>query len=265
MNLVLGVFAICLYISAAALRLTLHRPLPISPRQLVIGLGSIALLLHAFLLYQNTLLVQGFNLGIFNAASLMTWAIALMLLFTVLSKPVDNLIIVFFPLSALAIGLDLAFQSERILSPNTELGVSMHVLTSIVAYSFLTISALQALFLAYQDYQLRHKHPGWVMRKLPPLQVMEVLLFQMLMLGFIFLTLSLLSGFIFLEDIFAQHLVHKTVLSLIAWAVFAALLWGRKRYGWRGQTAIRWNLSGFFFLMLAYFGSKLVLELILKR
>ncbi|MCB1717000.1 MAG: cytochrome c biogenesis protein CcsA, partial [Candidatus Competibacteraceae bacterium] len=72
-------------------------------------------------------------------------------------------------------------------------------------------------------------------------------------------------GFLFFVDIFAQHLVHKTILSIIAWLLFGILLWGHRRYGWRGPIAVRWTLGGFIVLMLAYFGSKLVLELILQR
>jgi len=103
------------------------------------------------------------------------------------------------------------------------------------------------------------------MQMLPPLQVMETLMFQMVALGLLLLSLSLISGFLFLEDIFDQHLVHKTILSIAAWFVYATLLWGRWRYGWRGRKAIRWNLAGFFVLLLAYFGKKFVLELILHR
>jgi ABC-type uncharacterized transport system permease subunit len=87
----------------------------------------------------------------------------------------------------------------------------------------------------------------------------------MLGTGVGFLTISLISGFIFIEDLFAQHLVHKTVLSILAWIIFSGLLIGRSRYGWRGRTAIKWTLIGFVSLLLAYFGSKLVLELILNR
>jgi len=94
---------------------------------------------------------------------------------------------------------------------------------------------------------------------------MESLLFQMLGTGLFFLTISLVSGFIFIEDLFAQHLAHKTVLSIIAWIIFSSLLIGRLRYGWRGRTAVRWTLTGFILLLLAYFGSKLVLELILNK
>jgi ABC-type uncharacterized transport system permease subunit len=92
---------------------------------------------------------------------------------------------------------------------------------------------------------------------------METLLFQFLSFGFVGLSASLVTGFIFLEDIFGQHLVHKTVLSIIAWVILGILLIGRFKFGWRGKTAIRWSLSAFALLMLAYFGSKLVLEFIL--
>ena len=94
---------------------------------------------------------------------------------------------------------------------------------------------------------------------------MEALLFELLWVGEVLLTLSIMSGFIFLENIFAQHLVHKTVFSIAAWFVYAFLLMGKYKLGWRGNTAIRWTLAGFVFLMLAYFGSKLVLEIILQR
>ncbi len=255
MNIFLSISAIILYIAAAISR--------IASKHILLLLGGLAVSLHALLLYQNMVTSSGLNLGFFNAISLMTWMIGLLLLLS--RQPVENLAVVLFPIAALAIGLDSYFHTERILSPDQNFGVTLHILFSIVAYSLLSISALQALFLAFQDYQLHHKRPGWVMQKLPPLQVMETLLFQMIALGFILLSLSLISGFIFLKDIFAQHLVHKTVLSSVAWCVFAILLWGHWRYGWRGKTAIRWSISGFFVLMLAYFGSKLVLELILQR
>jgi ABC-type uncharacterized transport system permease subunit len=92
---------------------------------------------------------------------------------------------------------------------------------------------------------------------------MEILLFQFLGFGFLCLSASLLTGFIYLDDIFAQQLVHKTVLSIVGWMILGVLLFGRLKFGWRGRTAIRWTLSSFAFLMLAFFGSKLVLEFLL--
>ena len=140
----------------------------------------------------------------------------------------------------------------------------VHILTSLLAYSILGLAALQSILLAIQDFHLRNRSPGGFIRALPPLQTMESLLFQMIGVGFVLLSLALLSGILFLEDIFAQHLVHKSTLSIAAWVVFALLLWGRWRFGWRSRVAIRWTLWGYVFLMLAYFGSKFVLELVLN-
>jgi len=81
----------------------------------------------------------------------------------------------------------------------------------------------------------------------------------------VLLTFTLLTGALFVGDLFGQHLIHKTVLSIIAWLVFGALLFGRWRYGWRGRTALRWTLTGFVLLMLAYPGSRFVLEVLLHR
>jgi ABC-type uncharacterized transport system permease subunit len=94
---------------------------------------------------------------------------------------------------------------------------------------------------------------------------METLLFQMITAGVLLLTVSLGTGFLFLHDLFAQHLVHKTVLSFLAWAIFCGILIGRQRYGWRGRVAVNWILAGFVLLLLGYFGSKFVLELILIK
>lgn len=263
----LSLAAILFYIVATFSRLYQTQSNTVSsPKPTLLLLGSLAVSLHALVLYQNLVTPVGVNLGFFNAASLITWVIALLLLFTLLRDPVENLVIVLFPIAALTIGLESYFHTEHILPTDEPIGVKIHIFFSVLAYSLLTISALQAILLAIQDYQLHHRHPGWVFQMLfPPLQIMEKLLFQMIAVGFGLLSLSLISGLFFLEDIFAQHLVHKTVLSIIAWCVFAILLWGHWQFGWRGKTAIRWSLSGFFVLMLAYFGSKLVLELILHR
>jgi ABC-type uncharacterized transport system permease subunit len=102
---------------------------------------------------------------------------------------------------------------------------------------------------------------------LPPLLVMEKMLFRIIWAGFILLTLTLFSGVIFSQEVFGQSVTfsHKTLFSFISWGVFAALLIGRHFYGWRGRTAIRWTLTGFTILLLAYIGSKFVLEIILQR
>jgi ABC-type uncharacterized transport system permease subunit len=143
--------------------------------------------------------------------------------------------------------------------------MAVHILSSIIAFSLLTIAALQAILLAIQEQQLRNHPSKRFIQTLPPLQTMESLLFQMIATGILFLTVSLISGFVFIEDLFAQYLVHKTILAIVAWVTFSGLLIGRIKYGWRGQTAVKWTLAGFSLLLLAYFGSKLVLEVILQR
>lgn len=232
-------------------------------RILVIGLAAV--LLHGLLLYQGLFTESGLNLGFFNASSLITWLVVLLLLVTAFTKPIESLGIVLLPLAAAALVLETAYPSQHLVPGSTNFGLKTHIVVSIFSYSLLSLAAVQAVLLAVQDHHLRHRHPGGFIRALPPLQTMEHFLFRMIILGFILLSLSLFSGFMFLEDMFAQHLVHKTVLSLLAWAVFAILLYGRWRFGWRGTTAIRWTLAGFVVLMLAYFGSKLVLELVLQR
>ena len=144
-------------------------------------------------------------------------------------------------------------------------GMTVHIGSSILAYAVLTLAAIQSAVVAVLDHQLRHKHTRGIVQVLPPLQLMETMLFELLWIGVLMLTVAIVSGALFIEDIFAQHLVHKTVLTMIAWALFSLLLWGHYQLGWRSQTAVRLTLAGFALLMLAFFGSKLVLELVLQR
>jgi ABC-type uncharacterized transport system permease subunit len=232
------------------------------PRAAGLLLGYLGLLFHGTLLFHG-LFDGGLNLSFFGAFSLITWTILLLLLLSSLSKPVENLGILLLPLAILGIVINMHFPTARLLAVDSPPALQIHVLISLLAYSLLAIASVQAILLAIQDHHLHHRHPGGFIRALPPLQTMEALLFEMIALGFVLLTASLISGYSFLEDMFAQHLAHKTVLSIAAWLVFGMLLWGRFRFGWRGQKALVWTLVGFVVLMLAYFGSKFVIELVL--
>jgi ABC-type uncharacterized transport system permease subunit len=187
------------------------------------------------------------------------------LLITAISKPVEKLGIVIYPLTAILVSLDLGFPEHTHPINIENWPMRLHILSAILAFSLLNIAALQAILLAIQHKQLRRHPPSPLIRALPPLQAMETLLFQLISAGLLFLTIGLGSGFLFIEDLFAQHLVHKTVLSICAWLLFSGLLLGRITLGWRGKIAIQWTLAGFSLLLLAYFGSKLVLELILNK
>lgn len=228
---------------------------------LLVGIGAVAL--HAYLLYEDLFTEAGLNLGFTNATSLITCLIALLLLVSAFSRPVESLGVILLPVAAVAILFGLLYPSRHLVTGAGQWRLDLHIVISILAYSLLSLAAVQAMLLAVQERQLRTRRLAGVIRALPPLQTMEGLMFRMIWSGFLLLTLALLTGFVFLEDMFAQHLVHKTILSIFAWGIFGVLLWGRARFGWRGRTAIRWTLAGFVALMLAYFGSKAVLELIL--
>ncbi len=230
-----------------------------------IYLAWLAAITHTF--YNATIFFQpgGINFSFFNTASLITLIIVLILLFAALSKPVEKLGIAVFPIASLMIGMSLLVPVKAQLLQTRGVPMEIHIMSSIVAFSLLNIAAFQAILLAIQDSKLKNHQTNLLIQSLPPLQTMESLLFQMIGMGLVFLSTSLLSGFFFIEDLFAQHLAHKTVLSIFAWIIFSGLLIGRHYYGWRGKPAIRWTLIGFVLLLLAYFGSKLVLELILNR
>ena len=258
---VVSAFATLLYCLSAFL---IFKQLGSSGQQRWIALAPalVAMLLQAIVLNQLILLPEGLNLGFFTALSLIGWLISIQILLASLFRRIESLGIVIFPLSGLINSLaSLHFYEHLIITSNP--AVRGHILVSVIAYSLITLSACQAGLLAYQDRSIRQHHPGGFIRFLPPLHDMEVLMFQFLGFGFLCLSASLLTGFFYLEDIFAQSLVHKTVLSIVGWFILGVLLFGRLRFGWRGKTAVRWTLSAFAFLMLAYFGSKLVLEFIL--
>ncbi len=266
-TLILTLIAVPLYCSAGillALRLTGRIPVARFSNLRILSLALLAMALHLGVLYQHMLTPVGINFSFFNAISLMTWLLALLLLvLSAVHYPIENLGIAVLPMAALGLALEEVFPSERLLDLGSNM-LDIHIILSVGAYTFLSLAALQAILLAIQDKHLREKHPGGFIRALPPLQHMERLLFQLIATGFVLQSLSLASGFPFLNDMFGQHMVHKTFFSVAAWLVFAVLLWGRWRFGWRGRTAIRWTLTGFLFLLLAYVGSRLVLELLIE-
>lgn len=258
----LAIISICAYLGSTLLIiLRIHQHIQRS----TLYLAWAAIIMHGVYTILAWQQHNGFSFGFFSTGSLIALIVALLLLVAALNKPVEKLGLAVLPIAALMLTLELNFDNNPHLLHSYNWQMSTHILTSIIAFSLLNIAALQAILLAIQDQQLKSHPPKRFIQSLPPLQTMETLLFQMLGVGVFFLSISLISGFIFVENLFAQHLVHKTVLSILAWIIFSSLLLGRSRYGWRGQMAIQWTLIGFVSLLLAYFGSKLVLELILHR
>ena len=261
-------FAAFLYLAAAVgIGLKVFRPERVPRYTLSASLGccGVALWLHGALLYQYVFVGTGLDLGLFNTFSLLGWLVTLFVIILALYRPLENLLIILLPFTALTLGLKIIFPEHRILSETLTLGMHIHILLSISAYSLLMISALQAVLFAFQERLIATKQAKRIINILPPLQVMELLLIQFIIGGFFMLSLSLASGMMFIEDLFAQHLIHKTVLSILAWLIYAILLGGRWLAGWRGKRVTRWALGGFIMLLLAYIGTKFVLELLLHR
>ena len=224
----------------------------------------IGLIFHANSLYQSIFHTAGLDFGLFAAFSLITWLISIQILLSCIFRFIETLGIAMFPLAGLASlgsSINPATSEQLIIVSNGT--ILVHIIISVIAYSLIMLSAVQATLLAYQDRAIRSHHPGGFIRYIPPIHDMETLLFQFLGFGFISLSGSLLTGFFYLEDIFTQHQAHKTILSFIAWITLGTLLFGRFQFGWRGRTAVRWTLSSFALLMIGFLGSKLIYEFII--
>lgn len=206
------------------------------------------------------------DVGFLNLLSLCALVIVLMLCISAASR--DSLYdasLVALPLAVVVLILEWSLPSDRVLVEIDSTGTALHIIASILAFGVLSIAGVYAVFVVIIDHFLRRHHLNPLVRALPALDVLERLLFQLIGAGFLLLTVSLATGLAFVSDLFAQHLAHKTLLSILAWLVFGTLLFGRWRYGWRGRRAVRFSLGGIVLLLLAYFGSKLVLEVFLDR
>jgi ABC-type uncharacterized transport system permease subunit len=219
------------------------------------------------LLYQSLFGTGSLNLGLTNAVSAIFWLTALIYQITNLRHQLQSLQAFVLPIAALCVLLQWALPEQHILTYSSEPLFKLHLTIAFAAYSLFTFAALHAVLMTAAERTLHRKPSMLNIPSFPPLMAMEKLLFQMITLGFVLLTLTLLSGIAFSEQLFHRPFVfnHKTVFTIISWFIFATLLYGHHRHGWRGKVAIRWTLSGFVVLFLAYVGSKFVLEFILHR
>jgi ABC-type uncharacterized transport system permease subunit len=266
---VFSIIVLAFYLSGAAwLAASAYRadnPAAHGRRMAGLALGIIAVVLHAMLLYRDVFSKPTLAFTVSESASLIGWpigaiAVALILLWRRFAIIGVVLMVVAGVVAAITIEEAQGYALEE---QNWEIGA--HIVLSTIAYALLTIAVALAVAMGLLDRRLRSRKPlGWL-KVLPSMEALESGTFQALAAGFAVLTLALFSGFIFVHDLFAQHLIHKTVLSCLAWLVFGVLLFGHWRFGWRGRTATSWTIGGFALLGLAYFGSKFVLETILGR
>src|SRR5688572_4268549 len=247
-------------------------PAPATPprtgrRTLEYLLILVPLVLHGKLLYDSVFAGNGVHLGIGNAISVIVWLTVLIYSLSGLFYDLEGLQAIVMPVAAVCALLPALLPAASAL-PNTSLAAfRLHLLISMLAYSLFTIASLHVLLMALLERRLHGGNLPAALQRLPPLLTMETLLFRIITAGFILLTLTLASGIVYSEELFGKPMSfsHKTLFGVLSWLIFAALLGGRQLYGWRGRVAVRWTLTGFMMLVLAYIGSKFVLEIILGR
>lgn len=227
----------------------------------------LALGLHAAVLFGAMFSGSTLRIGVGDAVSAILWLTVLIYWLGGLFYRLQGLQALIMPAAAVAALLPALLPAARPL-PNTELlAFKLHLLISMLAYSLFTIASLHVLLMAMLERRLHRGALPAGLRNLPPLLTMETLLFRIIWAGFIMLSLTLASGVVFSEEVFgkAARLNHKTIFGFVSWIVFGALLFGRHFHGWRGRVAVRWTLTGFLLLVLAYLGSKFVVEVLLGR
>jgi len=230
-----------------------------------ISLGIVALAFHAFGVWREVFVPSDLALNATDTASLVALSVAVIALLGAILRPR------FAGASAVLLvlaGVLAAFTdrgARRFAADHGGWELAAHVMLATLAFAFMTVAAVLAVALALLEKRLRRRQPLGPLAALPPMDSLERSMFQAIGAGFALLSLALFSGFFFVDNLFAQHLLHKTVLACSAWVIFGILLAGRARFGWRGRTAVNWTLGGFALLGLSYFGSKLILENVLGR
>ena len=228
------------------------------------------LALHTWLLWEILFISSELRFGFATALSVMLWIAVLIYWIESLFLRLEGMQAPVLALAALCAPWPALFPGLAAPPIAQSIEFRSHTALAMLAYSLFTLAALHALLMTVVERRL-HGHGGGSMNGLlasmPPLLSMETLLFRLISLGFLLLTLTLASGAIYSETLFGQAMKfnHKTLFAVISWLIFAALLCGRYLYGWRGRKALRWTLSGFATLLLAYIGSRFVLEVLLRR
>ncbi|BEV73339.1 inner membrane protein YpjD [Paludibacterium sp. THUN1379] len=228
---------------------------------------GVLLLLHAIAVFAPMMQGQMVALGVGHAMAAVVWLMLTIYWTSGFFYRVDGLQLFMMPLASLTLAFALLFPGSHAVHDLFNPAFAFHILVSMLAYSLFAIGAMLAILMLWLERALHARRAAPLLSRLPPLLSLERMMFQVLSVGFVLLTATLVSGVVFSEEVLGRPaaFTHKTVFGAISWLLFGALLAGRWRYGWRGRVAIRWTLAGFVALLLAYLGSKIVLELILHR
>ncbi len=242
--------------------------------RLLPALEAAALAAHAVSLYLATFPAEGFRFGFAAILSAAVWVGVVLLWMEELHGHVGALRLLILPLAMGASLLPLPFPGGQVATAGAGPLFAPHVIVGTLAYAVLLLAALHAGVMTAAERALHAGAAGGggsvfgrLLEELPPLLVLERILFRFILIGFVLLTLTAGSGIWFSEEVFGRpfRFEHKTLFTVIAWVVFATLLVGRHFRGWRGRVALRLTFAGFSILLLAYAGSRFVLEVLLGR
>jgi len=265
LDILLHVVVAALYLAAA----WVCRPrdggaAPARAHPLAIGL---ALAVHAVVIVRAIATPEGLDLSFVHALSLVAGLAVLVAWASGALRVLPGVATMILPVAALCAALPALSRTPHRFAYADAPWAAAHISVALVAYALFLVAALQALVLTGIEQRLHRGMPAASEPATPPLLTLERYLFRLIAIGFVLLTVTLVSGILFSESLFGQPVTftHKNVFSIAGWAVFAVLLFGRWRYGWRGRTALKWILAGTLLLVLGYLGSKFVLEVLLHR
>lgn len=233
-----------------------------------------ALCAHGLLLHETIFPPSAMVFGFAYALSAMLWLGVGIFWIESLFFSLAGLGLLVMPVALVGSLLPLAFPGAQILGYAASPLFKLHFAIANMAYGLFTLAAFHAILMLAAERRLHTMHRpaegGWLSRwldLLPPLLTLEKLLFRLIGAGFVLLTLTIASGVLFSEQLFhrAVHFDHKNVFAVLSWLMFGGILIGRHFYGWRGRVALRWVMAAFAILLLAYVGSRFVLEVILHR
>jgi ABC-type uncharacterized transport system permease subunit len=224
----------------------------------------IALLFHFWLLIALIINSNGQNLSILNVASMISFIVSLVMSIAMLKTRIWFLLPVVYSFAAINVSAANFLPGTFITHLEHNISLLIHITLALFSYSTLTIGALYALQLAWLDQKLKKKKSLAINPNLPPLLMIERQLFKIILIGDILLTGTLITGVLFIQEMFAQGKAHKGILSFIAWVIYSTLLWGHYQKGWRGRKVTWFAIAGATLLTLAYFGSRFVREIILN-
>ena len=226
----------------------------------------IGLILHGLTLSHDIFTPWGINYEVFNLFSFTSALVLVLGIVLSIYRPVLVLNLIAIPIAIAGLLVGGLLDTPNPVIRKQGLGIDTHVFLSLSAYAVLFVATIHAVLLWFQNRELKKKQKGrvWV-TLLPSVQTMQSLLFDIILIGFVLLTLALGFGFFTIQDFLGQHLAHKTSFSILSWIIYGWLLIGHWKFGWTGSRAIQMTLAAFFILAVGFIGSKFVLEMLLLR